>query len=244
MTDLTPYTGDEFEKNPKAKEALDQMGEVFRKNLYSLIPGGGIIEDILNFQSDLKTKKSISFLERFIVKLEIEFGSDFSKEDLKNESFSALLNRVLQHIQNTTSNYKKERFRDILLLKYRTQSNDLLFEKFVDLLDRVNDIQIILLSEMVKGERFKLGAKSHKGTEMIKSYSRKAKQKNSDNDFLLHLKNYTSDQKSGELEFYILELASLGLVKLIPRGSSKRANTPGYMATTIGAKFLSFVINE
>jgi hypothetical protein len=86
--------------------------------------------------------------------------------------------------------------------------------------------------------------KPHNCVEVIKSYAEKFKEGNGDEDFLHHLEKYTADNRKGELEFYILELASLGLVKPHQRNRKTGASSTVYISTNIGIKFLSFVINE
>ncbi len=248
MTDIIKYSGDEFEKNSHWKDQINHLSELTQKHILKLFPGGEIVEDILNYQSELNKKRTVGFVNDLINKILDEYGNDLSFEDLKNESFSDLLNRVLQKIQNTNSEFKKNRFRDILILKFEIKSEDLLFEKFVDLLDKVNDIQIIILKELSENDQFKFGVGAHKGTEIIKSYIDKIERKVRNRSFIEFLAFYCSKDKKSENEFFILELASLGLIKTVPSkggfDSYQRSQSPKYMNTEIGEKFLSFIIKN
>ena len=245
MTDLIKYSGDEFEKNSDRKDNMNYVSDLTRKYILQLFPGGGIVEDLLNYEAEQKTKRTVDFVDDLIKKILAEYGDDFTLEDLKNESFSDILNRVLQNIQNTTSDFKKNRFRDILLLKFKTKSEDLMFVKFVDLLDKVNEIQIVLLKEMAQNEDFLYGVGAHKGTEIIEAFIKKYGEKAKKGNFDKTLKAYTSQEKKSELEFYMLELASFGLIKPIPKKNQLGSQgSSHYIATEIGIKFLSFIIKE
>lgn len=241
MNDLSVY--DEFEKNQDWKDSLEHLSGLTQKYMLQNIPVfGPIIEDIFNFQSEVKTKRALSFLNDFIAKIYSEFGDDFDFNDLKNESFSDLLDQVLRKVENTKSEFKKDRYRDILLLKIKIDTDHLLFMKFVDLLDKVNEIQIILLQEMTESEQFNLGVGLHRGNTIMESF---IKRHTNQLNLSESLDEYTTKDKNGELEFYLLELVSLGLLKAVPsRNQLGGTSSPRYIVTDIGRTFLRFIINK
>lgn len=241
MNELT--VNNEFEKNQEWKDSMLHASGLAQKYILQNIPiYGPIIHDILNFRSDVKAKRALSFMDSFILKVKSEFGEHFNFEDLKNESFSDLLDQILRKVENTNSEFKKDRYRDILLLKTRINTDHLLFMKFVDLLDKVNEIQIILIQELAQNEQFAYGVGLHKGYTIIESYVYSCKNKVT----VLNesLSGYTTKDKNGEIEFYLLELVSLGLIKEIPQKTQLGGtNAPKYVVTDICRKFLSFIIN-
>ncbi|MDF3027036.1 MAG: hypothetical protein K0S23_1343 [Fluviicola sp.] len=242
MNDLS--VNDEFEKNKEWKDSLLQASGLAQKYILQNIPiYGPIIHDILNFQSDVKTKRALSFLDDLITKIRSEFGEDFNFDNLKNESFSDLLDQVLKKVENTKSEFKKDRYRDILLLKIKIDTDHLLFMKFVDLLDKVNEIQIILIQELAQNEQFELGIGLHKSYTILESYVNLHSTKPSFPGDSLN--EYATKDKNGEIEFYMLELASLGLIKEISRKTAPRGtSTSKYIVTDICRKFLTFIIKK
>ena len=234
---------EDFEKNSKEKEIVEHFSEMVKKHSLQFLPGLSLLDDLINFKTDLNKKRVSSFMENFYERIRSEFGADFNFKNLETEGFSDLFQLVLQKVENTKSEFKKERYRDILLLKVKINSDHLLFMKFVELLDKVNEVQIILIKEMAENDRFALGVGLHKGYTIMEAYL--SRYTNEVNVTGKSLNSYATKDNNGEIEFYLLELVSLGLIKEIPQKiTHSGTSSPKYVVTDICRKFLTFIIKK
>lgn len=240
-----PSGNDEFEKNSDKKEELFHFADLAKKYTIQKLPGFSLLEDLINFKSEVNKKRVYKFMEDLYERIRLEFGDDFNFEDLNNESFSDLLELILNKVKNTKSEFKKDRFQDILLLQIKTISENYLFAKFVDLLDKLNEIQIVLLQQMASSEQFTFGVGLHKGYTIIDGFLIENSTNTKMNEFILSLKEYALKKKNDEIELYMLEMASFGLIKTFPQETQLgRSGSPKYVVTDICQKFLSFIIKK
>jgi hypothetical protein len=103
-----------IDKN-KAGETALYTAEVLQKMVLGFMPGGHLIDGFLNYRSGLKQKRVIDFFDSFKKELEEHTGRELSNDDFNNESFVDVMDSIASKAQTTKSQYKLERFRNILV---------------------------------------------------------------------------------------------------------------------------------
>lgn len=130
----------------KAGEVAIFTSETLQKMVLGFMFGGHLIEGVLNFRSNLKQKRILDFAERFKHVLEENLGRELDAKDFENEDFIDVFEVVIDKVQKTRSEYKLERFRNILAKQIIDPSPNREVESYVKLLDELGDVEIIMLS--------------------------------------------------------------------------------------------------
>jgi hypothetical protein len=215
------------------------VSEKVRQTVFSFIPAGPIFETFWSYRSNLKQKRVIEFSESVKTALEEIGGKEIHASNLQTEDFVDLMELVYLKVISTSSVYKLERFRDILVNKIvEPEKENHLFKKYVNLLDQLEDVQILILDDFKywKGNPIRSVIIAYEGEigaalpddAIIERISKKAG---------------TNVTKS-EVEYYTNELVTLGLVRNSARViTAMGENSPqnNFQISPVGLLFLEFI---
>lgn len=227
-----------MEKNEVIKENIDEIRNQFVNGILGFIPGGHLNE-FQNFHSNLIQKRLLHFCERLKNSLEAIIGIELTSGNFNNETFSDIVEIVFNKVKNTRSEYKLEQFKNILLNQILEPKNENpLFLKYIQLLDQLDDVQIVILNDF----RF-----WHPSSviSIVVAYEGDEGKKLNENHILCSISEKVGRNVTiSEVEYYTNELVSLGLVKnnaqiITAFGTNSPQNK--FRISTIGLDFLSFI---
>lgn len=226
-------------KNPHLKDHFDMVSEKVRQTIFSFIPAGPIFEAFWSYRNDLKQKRVNEFSESVKTALEEIGGTEMNASNLQTEDFVDLMELVYIKVMSTRSAYKLERFRNIMVNKIVEPDKERhLFKKFVNLLDQLEDIQILILDD------FKYW-KGNPIRSIIIAYEGEIGAAAQDDMVIerISLKAGTDITKA-EVEYYTNELVNLGLIRnnarvITAMGASSPQNN--FQISPIGMSFLEFI---
>lgn len=208
------------------------------------IPGGAIIKTLWNYNSEIQTSRSLKFLGDFQQILEDKLGRNFYDYELQNEDFHDLFYMIMTEVQKTNSKEKLKHFRNILLKQViePAKDNTLTF-KYVNLINTLADIQIIILNKMWTDSS---GIFSDMRATIIPYPILQETRENE--KVTIDIDGYIKEFVKADLTFYCKELVSIGLVN--ESLNSARAKNDGnsfkiYSISHSGIDFLNFIkLNE
>ena len=225
-------------KNPKLKDHFELLSETVRQTVFSFIPAGPILESFWSYRNNLKQKRVLDFSKSVKTALEEIGEKEIHASNFQTEDFVDLIELVYSKVMNTRSAYKLERFKNILVNKIVEPNKEALFKKYVNLLDQLEDVQILILSDFRhwKGNPIRsviiayegeIGA-AHQDDTIIESVTKRAGR----------------DVDKAEVEYYTNELVNLGLVRnnakvITAMGASSPQNN--FQISPIGSSFLEFI---
>ncbi|UPK72859.1 hypothetical protein [Chitinophaga filiformis] len=125
-----------------AKEA----GLTLLKSILSVTPGGGFLNEYIEFRSRIKQERFNNFISQFAEYL--TSNNIEANPDLNNEDFDDLFEAVIRRVVSTKSAEKHNRFRDILLNFIENPSMEIdEAEIFLGLANDLSDPAIIILKQ-------------------------------------------------------------------------------------------------
>ncbi|NVK65693.1 MAG: hypothetical protein HWE22_13960 [Flavobacteriales bacterium] len=229
----------DLEKNGNAESIVVHTAEEFQKLALSFIPGGAVLDSVLNYRANLKQKRVIAFSESLRNVLEQNAGRELQAEDFTNEDFIDVMELVMSKVHSTKSNYKLERFRNILLKQIVAPIEFHETINYVRILDDLQEIDLYILSEMRNSESMK----SHMG--IYKMFSGENELVEKEKFIQLNIGGNEIELTYGDIEFYINRLTSQGLFKLLTRHMSGRGKSVRsremVVVSSMGNRFLDFV---
>ena len=237
MADLEKY---------KKDDALEHSKGEFKKLALSFIPGGGVLESVLDYQSNLKQKRIIDFSSSVHEVLSNIAGRELHARDFKNEDFIDIMESVFKKVLTTKSKYKLERFRNILVVQIVQPIEAHESLKYVQILDELQDIDLVILSKMRDKDRMSYMSNFQKlltGNDGLMEDDEPVEIVAGDNTIIIAV---------GDIEFYVNRLISLGLLKLhtVQMAStvsrSRKVKSKNYktiLISKMGKKFLDFIEN-
>ncbi|NGF75760.1 hypothetical protein G5B10_07705 [Fluviicola sp. SGL-29] len=227
-------------RRKKVFEHISHAANSIRDIALDEIPGGAIIKTLWNYNSEIQTSRSLKFLGDFQQILEEKLGRNFYDYELQNEDFHDLFYRIMSEVQKTNSQEKLKHFRNVLLNQViePPKDNTLTF-KYVNLINTLADIQIIILNKMWTDSS---GIFSDMRAAIIPYPILQETRENE--KIIVDIDGYIKEFTKADLTFYCKELVSVGLVNesLKPTrangagGSSKR-----YSISYSGTDFLNFI---
>lgn len=226
----------------KAGEIALSATESFQRIVLGFLPGGHVIDEFLNFRNNLKQQRVLKFSENVKKALEELTDEEIDESNFTSEDFVDIVEMIFTKVQNTKSEYKLERFRNILVKQLidPQPEMDMIF-KYVKLLDELNDVQIHILDDF----RFWQGQKI---ISIIVAYEGEDGPKYKDDYIIKRISEKVGyDVSKSETEYFANELVSLGLVRndsrvITAMGASSPQNN--FQITQIGKRFLEFIEAE
>lgn len=228
-----------FEKNPKLKENFDVISEGVINAILSFIPAGPLLSGFLNYRNNLKQKRILDFSESVKKALEEIDGKELHASNFETEDFVDVIEAVYMRVINTRSVYKLERFRNIIVNQIIEQRIETpMFNKYIQLLDQLDDAQIVILDTFRNWEGKKIIsiAVAYLGNEHVIFPGAHVLEQLS--------KKLERNVTLSEAEYYMNELVSLGLIQNITISiTAVGKNSPhnNYQISSIGKSFLKFI---
>lgn len=224
----------------KNGDVIYHTADEFFKAVLSFIPLGIIADSFLNFQGNLKRRRVIEFSESLKKVLESLGGRELHANDFNNEDFVDIMESVYKRVQNTKSDYKLERFKNILTQQIIQRPNDYeLTLKYVSLVSTLADIQIVILNKM---RTHSSGVFSDMRTAIIPGATLKETRDNE--EVIIDVDDYKGSFIKADLMLYCKELVSFGLVneslktEMTHGGGNTRKR---YSISNAGISFLKFI---
>lgn len=196
----------------------DQIREVLMNGTTSLIPGTTFLQDILNYRQNLKQKRIIHFLDSFINGLsEIQGKSNEEVlETCKTEEFIDIFDSIITKVHHTSSEQKAKRFLSLLRNQVVDPLPDYYVLKVVDILDRLNDIQMVMILKL-KDHAFGI----NKSSSLYYNFMGKEDEQDYSSILVELSSNNIVNVSKIDLELYLRDLISQGLVNLKSRSMLK-----------------------
>ncbi|MFA6056635.1 MAG: hypothetical protein WC756_00445 [Taibaiella sp.] len=189
-----------------------QQNEILNMGLklgFSLIPGGQLLSDLLDFQGKMKQERLNTFLTSFCNYLSTH--KEISMESLQNEDFADLFESILRRVVRTKSTEKHARFKQILINQIERPTTDVdNTEMFLDLVTSLSEIEVTILKRHYENddEITSLYTRENELSEEVKDKQRKVdKESGLKNSGFAH--NYVK-----ALQDFSLTRNSLEVVKL------------------------------
>lgn len=119
--------------------------------ILGFLPGGHVIDGFLNYRSSLKQKRMIQFSNSLKIIFEKELGESIDEYNFETEDFVDIIDSIFNKVLNTKSEKKLDRFKAIIVNQIKSNSD--LAQVFIDLITKLNDIEVdILYSFQNSGE--------------------------------------------------------------------------------------------
>lgn len=235
----TLKTMGEFNKNPKIKDHFEVASESVMKTVFSFIPAGPIFDSFWNYRATLKQKRVIDFSDSVKKALEEIGGYELHSSNFETKDFVDIMEATYLRVMNTRSEYKLERFRNILVNQIIEPTLETpMFMKYIQLLDQLDDAQIVLLDNFRywEGQKINSIAVAYFGIE----------HKNYSGDHVMETlsQNLSRVITLAEAEYYMNELVSLGLIVNVSVSMpvvGKNSPHNNFQISIIGKSFLKFI---
>lgn len=222
---------------------LERLQKVF----LGFLPGGHAAEIFLNYSSELKNQRVLRFIESFSKAIEENFPHlSITIDDFTTEDFVDVFDAVIQKVRNTKSIDKQERFKKILLGYFQQSEFDELIYKYLELIDRLTEIQLLVL-------RYYAHPLS-KFNKQLSTSSFMDKINVGNNKMTIKTAEFSFEVEKSSFNFYVNDLVAMGLLEMNvysesekisftendfiqPKISSKRT----YLLSSFARNFLDFL---
>lgn len=252
-------------KKEDKKVVLKEVGTSITKGTIGAIPYVGTIlnEFFFDTRGRIKQNRINRFLKMLQNYMESVSENYFDFEHIKSEEFGDIFESILNRITKTRSEEKMKRFKKVLISEMHNPSNTEFIETFLDIISRLEEIQIKILQDIqIATENCGgLHEKVYKLQNEINFFSNKKQKSNKDelilsekNDILRRtLNTLATNQKYydprnygldlSQYQFYTQDLISKALLheRLIPRNKIEPAVTKIIEISTYGKEFLHFI---
>lgn len=226
----------------KIGEVATHTVDELQKVALSFIPGGAILDGFLGFRSRLKQKRIIDFSDGLRLVLQKHLGRELTASDFENEDFIDVMESVYNEVLITQSRYKLERFKSILAKQVIAPIEIDESLKFVHILKELQDADLAILSAMRH-------SKDYSEVSVMKLLTGVDGLIGDEYPIELTVGQKPIKIVSGELEFYINKLTTIGLLRnrTVNRPADvrgKKANILQYQSISIskmGKKFLTYI---
>lgn len=244
-------------KKERAGEVFLHTVEELQKIALSFIPAGPILDGFLGYWARLKQKRVIDFSESLKKVLEEFAGRELNANDFENEDFMDIMEIVFRMVQSTKSEYKLERYRNILYHEIVSDISHDLSIIFVRLLEEVEEIQLYILVEFNRRNLREIESKdlinTIFGTELASPEQRSIVVNGqmisiAEYELQYHIDNLVAKgllskvTKTRDLSKLMPNLAST-ITGKIPEKSARNIETEHFNITQIGKDFLDYIKN-
>jgi hypothetical protein len=250
----------ELSKKEKRGEVALSTASTFQKIVLGFMPGGHVITEFIDFRSNLFQERILRFSQLMKKELEEIYNGEIDINNFSTEEFVDVFEAVIRRVQNTSSEVKLERYKNILLKQIVEPTTEPMILKYVSLLDQINEVQLVILSRMQRYEYFTKVDFIHllieNDTELSNGefYYRLDR-----NNLKINIGTHSVITNMAEIDFYVSELVSLGVlntkakekISMFPNmhtlgGDDKieqREIEIEHCITPIGKRFINFIKN-
>lgn len=252
----------EIEKRNQTIE--DVFGEL-QTYLIGKLPMGAEFNLLFNVRNNIRKERLLRFFEGFRDELQRVYGKPLDEDTIKSEQFIDVMEAIIIRVQSTQSSYKVERFRNILLRQAINPIEHQLTLKFVQIIDELTDIQMIMLNVVMQHNRRTIKGHSDLVTLIWKEYNSNLNiEEFRHEDFTINQSKSDIFVSYKEVKFYLADLVNKGLIENTaedelsipnmkynswPSGSNQRVNVQrkkkdSYSITELGKVLIEFVKNQ
>jgi hypothetical protein len=246
---------------PKKEEHGDvalSVATTFQRMVLGFMPGGHVINEFIDFRSRLFQERILKFSELMKKELEEIYDGEIDINNFSTEEFVDVFEAVIRRVQNTSSEVKLERYKNILFKQIVEPTTEPMILKYVSLLEQINEVQLVILSRMQRHKHFSKVDFIHllieNNTELPygEFYYRLDR-----NNLKINIGTHSVITNKAELDFYVSELVSLGVlntktkekISMMPNlhtlgGNDKieqRQTEIEHCITPIGIRFINFI---
>lgn len=133
-------------KKEQSGELSLTIAESFQKMALGFMPGGHVVDEFLNFRSNLKQRRILAFSESlsdFFRKIGYE---KIDEGRFTSEQFVDVFETVMSKVHMTNSERKLEYYRNILVNQIvDTSANEILADKIIQTVNELNELQLLIL---------------------------------------------------------------------------------------------------
>lgn len=227
------------------KENKEQALQSVYKSIIGFIPGNHILNELLDYRANVQQNRLNKFSEFLKNGFEDITGKSFDPENLKSEHFLDVFESIVKKVASTSSEEKLKRYRNVLLRAMFQKDESEIFFKYLDLIDSISDSQIMILSGLYSHETFT--------DQTIQYYLGNPSLYNATDGMYIpesdKLGFLTSDGKKvfySELQFFLIDLNSKGLINIAKNPASKgmvinKYEAEKYIIKEIGKEFIEFI---
>lgn len=195
----------------KREEVSGEVGKTLRKIIGGFLPGTHVAESLWSFQNNLYEKRLMGFVESLRSVFEDELGIDLENYNLETEDFIGVLSSTLRSVRETKSEYKVERYRNILVKQVIDPIDDLMVQKYIQLLDDVNEVQLVIL-DLLRNEHSTWSDIENVKRILVKRSGMDIQEFFDSDTLLINVSNREVEASRDEIDFYIDDLVSRGLI--------------------------------
>jgi hypothetical protein len=228
--------------------------EQFQRMILGFMPGGHVVEGFLNYRSGLKQKRILDFAESLKSVFEDELNLKLDNYNFESVDFVDIFDSVMNKVQLTKSEYKMERYRNILVNHMIDPVQDILTLKYIELLDSINEVQLVILNETPTREQI-ISFKRMITRLSEEEFGNLADSMLENGSAKILISNQPVTIHLDDIDFYINDLVSKGLID--KRTEEQVQNVPAlggdlkesysittYKVSKTGIKFLNFIRNN
>jgi len=232
------------DKNYLAKDHLEMTTNAILQNVLSFIPGGPIFDSFWNYRKNLKQKRIIDFSESVKTAMEQISNKELHSSNFETDDFVDIIETIYMKVQNTRSNLKLEKFKNILINQIIDPHKETpLFMKFINLIDELDDLQIIILNDFREWER-----RNQKINNIIIAYMGHEGIKYKDEHKISRFsKTLNKDVTKAEIEYFANDLVTKHLIindSITLTSFERTSQQNDYKISPIGKSFLEFIENN
>ncbi len=140
-----------FWEKAKQEDIKFHNAEEVRRLVFAMIPGGPIVDGISGYAARLHQSRAIDFADKLKEIMEEHYGGKISATSFKDEDFIEVMESVFSKVTKVKSEFKRDRFRNLLARQLNEPDDSQKTLKIVQLLNDLTDVQIILL-DLIKGD--------------------------------------------------------------------------------------------
>lgn len=141
----------------------NELAIILRDSIIEEIPFiGSVAVKIISLQQRVRHERIISFIEDLVSSLKGIDKNEINWEYVSGQDFSDMIISIIQRVEQTFSKEKLHRFKEILIKEIKTPYSSNFKDTFLDILLKINEDQIKILS---------LYQKIDNGTITLTSYS-------------------------------------------------------------------------
>lgn len=227
------------------KEQKIQVVELIYKSIIGFIPGNHIINEVLEFRTKVQQSRLNKFSDYLKSGFENITGKSLDPENLKSECFIDVFETILKKVATTSNEEKIKRYRNVLLRTMYEKDNSEISFKYIDLIESLTDSQILILSGLYTHETFtNITIQYYIGNPNLYNSTEQMFIPEADDTSFMTANGYKF--LFSELEFFLIDLSSKGLITKIKHPATKSMlNVPfdneRYNITLIGKGFVEFI---
>jgi hypothetical protein len=229
------------------KNQLDQAIDSVHKMILGFIPGGHVWQEVMEYHGNIRQQRLNKFSELLAEFFTGTGGLDIDLDKLKSEEFVDAFEVIIRKVMTTSKEEKLLRLSNILIRQMFKPDDSDLFVKFVEFIDDINEVQILLLDEIYRLSYYQTEGRPPFGK--ILGNAKPVINVSIGDD--VYFETILADRfgiSNELLRFYMLDLSSKGMIMVhsLPNQNIMKAHNFDPLSykheiTAVGMEFIHFV---